>query len=308
MVSLGDTLVGRYRIDARIGAGGFATVFRARDLRLERDVAVKVLLPEQATDADVVARFDREARALATFSHPNVVAIHDVEPATPSVGDVAFLVMDLCENGSLAERFAASETAGLTPEILVPILADVARGLAALHAAGVVHRDVKPSNVLLTGGRALIADLGIAVATAFEASGTQEALGTLPYLAPEQLAGQPATFASDVHALGVVAYLGFTGRLPRAARSYGELVEAVHATGAVDLVAGPGSGNPLRSARGRGPGNRSRCPADRRPIRSAARAWPRPLAGDRRQPHDGPGRRAGRSHGSCRADGAHAGP
>jgi hypothetical protein len=227
MVSLGDTLVGRYRIDARIGAGGFATVFRARDLRLQRDVAVKVLLPDQATDADVVARFDREARALATFSHPNVVAIHDVEPATPSVGDVAFLVMDLCEDGSLAERFAASEAAGLTPEILVPILADVARGLAVLHAAGVAHRDVKPSNVLLTGGRALIADLGIAVATAYEAAGAGEALGTLPYLAPEQLAGQPATFASDVHALGVVAYLGFTGRLPRAARSYGELVEAV---------------------------------------------------------------------------------
>ena len=307
MVSLGDTLVGRYRIDARIGAGGFATVFRARDLRLQRDVAVKVLLPEQATDADVVARFDREARALATFSHPNVVAIHDVEPATPSVGDVAFLVMDLCEDGSLAERFAASEAAGLTPEILVPILADVARGLAVLHAAGVAHRDVKPSNVLLTGGRALIADLGIAMATAYEAAGPGQALGTLPYLAPEQLAGQPASFASDVHALGVVAYLGFTGRLPRAARSYGELLEAV----------------PDRCRRSRrwpriwerpsiGPWPRpwQPIPLAGRPSTdcSAARAWPRPLAGDRRQPHDGPGRRTGRSHGSCPADGAHAGP
>jgi eukaryotic-like serine/threonine-protein kinase len=226
MVRLGDTLVGRYRIDARIGTGGFATVFRARDLRLEREVAVKVVLPEQATDADVVARFDREARALATFSHPNVVAIHDVEPATPSVGDVSFLVMDLCEGGSLAERYAASETRGLTPEILVPILVDVARGLAALHAAGVIHRDVKPSNVLLTGGRALIADLGIAVATTFDATAARDAIGTLPYLAPEQLAGASATFASDVHALGVVAYLGFTGRLPRAAGSFEALVEA----------------------------------------------------------------------------------
>jgi serine/threonine protein kinase len=226
MVRLGDTLVGRYRIDARIGAGGFATVFRARDIRLERDVAVKVLLPEHASDAEVVARFDREARALATFSHPNVVAIHDVEPATPSVGAVSFLVMDLCEGGSLAERFAASGTGGLRPEILVPILADVARGLAALHAAGVIHRDVKPSNVLLTGGRALIGDLGIAVATAIDSTGSRDAIGTLPYLAPEQLAGAPATFASDVHALGVVAYLGFTGQLPRAAGSFGELLEA----------------------------------------------------------------------------------
>ena len=134
--------------------------------------------------------------------------------------------MDLCEGGSLAERFAASEMPRLTPEMLVPILVDAARGLAALHAAGVVHRDVKPSNVLLTGGRALIADLGIAVATGYEATSPREALGTLPYLAPEQLTGQPATFASDVHGLGVVAYLGFTGRLPRAAGSYGELVEA----------------------------------------------------------------------------------
>ena len=226
MVKQGDILVGRYRIDARIGAGGFATVFKARDLRLERDVAVKVLLPDQASDADVVARFDREARALATFSHPNVVAIHDVEPATPAVGSVSFLVMDLCEGGSLAERFAASGTHGLPPEILVPILADVARGLAALHATGVIHRDVKPSNVLLAGGRALIADLGIAVATALEPTGSGDALGTLPYLAPEQLAGAPATFASDVHALAVVAYLGFTGQLPRAAGSLGEMAEA----------------------------------------------------------------------------------
>ena len=226
MVRLGDTVVDRYRIEARIGSGGFATVFRARDLRLDRDVAVKVLLPDQAADAEVRARFDREARALATFSHPNVVAIHDVEPATPSATEVSFLVMDLCEGGSLAERFAASGSQGLTPDILVPILMDVARGLAALHAAGVIHRDVKPSNVLLTGGRALIADLGIAVGTAPDATGPRDAIGTLPYLAAEQLAGAPATFASDVHALGVVAYLGFTGRLPRAAGSFAQLMEA----------------------------------------------------------------------------------
>lgn len=230
MASLGDTLVGRYRLDAPIGAGGFATVFRARDLRLERDVAVKVLSPNHAADADILARFDREARSLAAFSHPNVVAIHDVEPAELSVGQETFLVMDLCEGGSLATRLAthveAAGSAGLAPDVLVPILVDVATGLAALHAAGMVHRDVKPSNVLLSGGRALIADLGIAAAEPGDMTGPGQAIGTLAYLAPEQLTGSPATPASDVHALGVVAFVGLTGQLPRPARSIAELVAA----------------------------------------------------------------------------------
>ena len=226
MANVGDTLVGRYRLEAPIGAGGFATVFRARDLRLERDVAVKVLSPNHAADADILARFDREARSLAAFSHPNVVAIHDVEPAELSIGQETFLVMDLCEGGSLAARLEAARPAGLAPDVLVPILVDVAAGLDALHAAGMVHRDVKPSNVLLSGGRALIADLGIAAVEPGEMTGSGQALGTLAYLAPEQLTGSPATPASDVHALGVVAFVGLTGHLPRPAGSIAELVAA----------------------------------------------------------------------------------
>ena len=226
MANVGDTLVGRYRLDAQIGAGGFATVFSARDLRLDRDVAVKVLAPNHVADGDVVARFDREARALAAFSHPNVVAIHDVEPAEPAIGEEAFLVMDLCEGGSLATRLAETGSRGLAPDALVPILLDVAAGLEALHAAGMVHRDVKPSNVLLTGGRALIADLGIATGAPGELTDSGAAIGTLAYLAPERLAGAQATSAADVYAFGTVAFAGFTGRLPRPAGSFAEQVAA----------------------------------------------------------------------------------
>jgi len=226
MPSIGERLAGRYRLDARIGSGGFATVFRARDLRLERDVAVKVLLANHATDPVIAARFDREARVLAAVSHPNVVAVHDVAPGDPATSAEPFLVMDLCDGGSLADRLAASGTGALPPDELVPALVDVAAGLDALHARGIVHRDLKPSNVLLSDGRARIADLGIAAAGPSELTAIGTTVGTLAYLAPEQLAGEPGSPASDVHALGVIAYLGLTGRLPRPAGSVTEVVAA----------------------------------------------------------------------------------
>ena len=226
MPSIGERLAGRYRLDARIGSGGFATVFRARDLLLERDVAVKVLLASHTTDPVIAARFDREARVLAAVSHPNVVAVHDVAPGDPATAAEPFLVMDLCDGGSLADRLAASETGALPPDELVPALVDVAAGLHALHARGIVHRDLKPSNVLLSDGRARIADLGIAAAGPSELTAIGTTVGTLAYLAPEQLAGEPGSPASDVHALGVIAFLGLTGRLPRPAGSVTEVVAA----------------------------------------------------------------------------------
>jgi len=226
MPRIGESLGGRYRLDALIGSGGFAAVFRAHDLRLERDVAVKVLLANHATDPTIAARFDREARVLATVSHPNVVAIHDVAAGDPATAEEPFLVMDLCEDGSLADRFAASGTGALPPDVLVPILVDVASGLDALHARGIVHRDLKPSNVLLSDGRARIADLGIAATGSSELTAIGTTIGTLAYLAPEQLAGEPASPASDVHALGVIAFLGLTGRPPRPVGSVAEVVAA----------------------------------------------------------------------------------
>lgn len=226
MPRIGERLAGRYRLDARIGSGGFATVFRARDLRLERDVAVKVLLANHATDPVIAERFDREARVLAAVSHPNVVAVHDVAPGDPAIGAEPFLVMDLCDGGSLADRLAASGPGGLPPDELVPVLLDVAAGLDALHARGIVHRDLKPSNVLLSDGRARIADLGIAAIGPSELTAVGTTIGTLAYLAPEQLAGEPGSPASDVHALGVIAFLGLSGRLPRPAGSVAEVVAA----------------------------------------------------------------------------------
>ena len=229
MPAIGDVLAGRYRIDARLGAGGMATVWQARDLRLERDVAVKVLLPNLAGDPVLAARFDREARALAALADPHVVGIHDVVEG--DAGTEPFLVMELCPDGSLGDRLA--DGAALPLDDALPLLADAATGLASLHAAGIVHRDVTPRNVLLAGGRARIGDLGLARAgvpgeappgSGLTATGT--AVGTLAYLAPEVLHGEAATPASDVYALGAVAYRTLTGILPHPAGTIAEVVTA----------------------------------------------------------------------------------
>ncbi len=229
MPSAGDLLAGRYRIDARLGAGGMATVWRARDLRLDRDVAVKVLLPNLAADASLVARFDREARALAALSDPHVVGIHDVVEG--GAGGEPFIVMELCPDGSLGDRLAGG--AALASADALPILADAAAGLAAIHAHGLVHRDVTPRNILLAGGTARLGDLGLArvgdVGTTAPGGGltpTGTAVGTLGYLAPELLDGRPASRASDVYGLAAVAYRTLTGSLPRPAGSIAELVAA----------------------------------------------------------------------------------
>jgi eukaryotic-like serine/threonine-protein kinase len=228
MPAPGDLLAGRYRIVAPLGSGGMATVHRARDERLERDVAVKILLPNHAGDPATAARFEREARSLAAASHPSVVAVFDVDAGDPTAGREPFFVMELCPGGSLASRMSGDRR--LSPDELVPVLVSIADGLADLHRRGVVHRDVKPQNILFAPDRAKLADFGLALADEHEglseltAPGT--AVGTLSYLAPEVLAGQRASAASDVYALGVVAFVGLTGELPRPAGSMAELVAA----------------------------------------------------------------------------------
>jgi serine/threonine-protein kinase len=228
MPVVGDLLAGRYRVDARLGAGGMGSVWRAHDLRLGRDVAVKVLMPSLAGDPVLTERFDREARALAAVTSPYVVAVHDV---VTSAGTDPFLVMELCPDGSLGDRL---DTAGSLPVAeALPLLADAAEGLLALHARGILHRDVTPRNVLLSGGRAKLGDLGLARAGATDerpslsdltAAGTT--VGTLAYLAPELLEGEPPRAASDVYGLGAVAYRTLTGVLPHSAGSVAELVAA----------------------------------------------------------------------------------
>ena len=228
MPIVGDVLAGRYRIDAPIGVGGMASVYRATDQRLEREVAVKVLLPNLAADSTLAQRFEREALALAATSHPSVVKVFDVEPGDPATGREPFYVMELCDGGSLADRIAARGR--LDPGEVADVIGAVAAGLADLHGRGFVHRDVKPHNILFDHGRARLADFGLARSdqdaerTALTATGTTA--GTLAYLAPELLRGDPATPASDVYALGVVAFQGLTGRLPRPAAALTELVES----------------------------------------------------------------------------------
>jgi eukaryotic-like serine/threonine-protein kinase len=239
----GDLLGGRYRILGTLGAGGMATVHRAHDERLRRDVAVKVLLPNHARDPALAERFEREAFALATAGHPGIVAVYDVDPGKPGRRE-PFFVMELCPGGSLAVLLAGERP--IRPDELVPIILSVADGLASLHARGIVHRDVKPSNILLSPSRAKLADFGLARSSAaaevsdLTAAGT--AVGTLPYLAPELLGGAPATSASDVYALGVAAFVGLTGSLPRPAGSMTELVTAAAAPAPLASAVAPDLG------------------------------------------------------------------
>jgi eukaryotic-like serine/threonine-protein kinase len=228
MPIVGDVLAGRYRIDAPIGVGGMASVYRAADLRLERDVAVKVLLPNLAADPALAQRFEREALALAATSHPSVVKVFDVEPGDLDTGREPFYVMELCDDGSLADRLRTR--ARLEPGEVVDVIGAVAAGLGDLHARGFVHRDVKPHNILFDHERALLADFGLARSeeaselSSLTASGAT--VGTLAYIAPELLRGAAATPVSDVYALGVVAFQALTGRLPRPATAVAELVES----------------------------------------------------------------------------------
>ena len=228
MPIVGDVLAGRYRIDAPIGVGGMASVYRAADLRLERDVAVKVLLPNLAADPVLAQRFEREALALAATSHPSVVKVFDVEAGDAAAGREPFYVMELCDGGSLADRLRTHGR--LEPAEVVDVIGAVAAGLADLHSRGFVHRDVKPHNILFDHERARLADFGLARSeeaselTSLTASGAT--VGTLAYIAPELLRGDAATPASDVYALGVVAFQGLTGRLPRPAAAVADLVES----------------------------------------------------------------------------------
>jgi hypothetical protein len=205
-------LAPRYLVEAQLGAGGMGHVFRARDTRLDRLVAVKVLRPELAT-ARSIARFKREARLLARLNHPNILAIHDSHPAED--GGLLYYVMDYAPGETLASELARGP---LTPAALAQLTRDLLSALAYAHAAAVIHRDVKPSNIFILSGRYTLGDFGIARLLAeaeptdsVTADGVQP--GTLAYMAPEQLAGRPVTPAADLYAAGMVLYEAATGRV-----------------------------------------------------------------------------------------------
>ena len=228
MAAAGDVLAGRYRIEGPLGAGGMATVLRAHDGLLGRPVAIKILAPNVAANPALLERFGREARAMATITHPNLVAIYDVGWADAESGQEPFLVMELVAGGTLAERLAAEGP--LAPPVVVELVEGLASALDTLHRAGTVHRDVKPQNVLLAPSGPKLADLGVIrvddpsdpEAAALTASGATP--GTLRFLAPEVIFGQAAGPRADAYALAMVAYEAITGRSPRPAMTLGELV------------------------------------------------------------------------------------
>src|SRR4051794_32695994 len=201
----------RYRVTRRIASGGMATVYACEDQLLGRLVAVKVLAPAFATDESALARFQREARAVARVSdHPHVVTIYDIGEYEGN----AFIVMEYFAGGTVAERLRTGDPVP-RPTVLA-WLDEAASALDHAHAAGIVHRDVKPPNLLLdANGRLAVGDFGIArMATDVNVTSTGTVLGTAAYLSPEQALGKPATSASDRYALAVVAYELLTGERP----------------------------------------------------------------------------------------------
>jgi len=214
-------IAGRYRLESRLGSGGMSTVHLAFDERLERHVAVKLLAEHLASDPAFVSRFQREALAAARLIHPNIVQVFD--SGLDDYRDQHYIVMEYIEGQSCAEILR--ERSWLTPEEVLPIALGACAGLDYAHRKGVVHRDVKPGNLLRGIDRAIkLADFGIAKATE-QSSITQvgSVLGTAAYLAPEQGRGEEAGPPADIYALGVVTYQLLSGRLPFEGASLTEL-------------------------------------------------------------------------------------
>jgi serine/threonine-protein kinase len=214
-------IAGRYRLEGRLGFGGMSTVHLALDLRLERQVAVKLLAEHLADDPTFVSRFQREAQAAARLVHPNIVQIFD--SGLDEASGRHFIVMEYIEGQSCAEILR--DDGWLEVDEAVSIIEQACEGLDYAHRHGVVHRDVKPGNLLRAReGEVKLADFGIAKATE-QSSITQvgSVLGTAAYLAPEQARGEEAGPAADLYALGVVAYQLISGRLPYEATSLTEL-------------------------------------------------------------------------------------
>ncbi len=208
---IGRKLNDRYEILGVIGSGGMATVYRARDQRLGRDVAVKILHSQFAADHDFVERFRQEAEfAAGLSSHPNIVSIFDVGES----GDLHYIVMELVEGQNLKQLIAAE--APLSVDRAFSIGQAIASALAFAHQRGLVHRDIKPQNVLVApDGSVKVTDFGIArSSTSSQMTRTGLVMGTAHYLSPEQAQGRPAESASDIYSLGIVLFEMLTGQLP----------------------------------------------------------------------------------------------
>jgi TolB-like protein/Flp pilus assembly protein TadD len=235
MALAAGTHLGSYEILSPLGAGGMGEVYRARDGRLDREVAVKVLSEALAGHSAARQRFEREAKAVASLSHPNILGIHDFGYADA----VAYAVMELLNGETLRERL---ESVRLSPRKAVEIALQVARGLAAAHDRGVVHRDLKPENVFLTtDGQVKVLDFGLAklarapatadsdseVATLSKQTTPGTVMGTVGYMSPEQVRGREVDHRSDVFSFGVVLYEMLAGHRPFARDSAADTMSAI---------------------------------------------------------------------------------
>ncbi|WKE54987.1 protein kinase domain-containing protein [Corynebacterium tuberculostearicum] len=207
-LEIGDVLENRYRIDRPIARGGMSTVYRCVDMRLGRAVAAKVMDERYSDDPVFIKRFSREARAMARLQHPNLVAIHDFS----ADGEPIYLIMELIDGGTLRELLA--EGGPFPVQAAASTLRNVLRGLEEVHSTGLIHRDIKPDNVLITSHhRVKVGDFGLVRATNAEAT-SDMIVGTVSYLAPEQVTGEEITPASDVYSAGIVLFELLTGTVP----------------------------------------------------------------------------------------------
>jgi serine/threonine protein kinase len=211
MALAGTVVGGRYELDEQVGNGGYCEVWRATDTVLSRLVAVKLLHPGYSRKAEALARFQAEARHAGALSHPHIARVFDY--GEPADGQPPYLVMELVDGPSLEDVLADGP---LDARRSMDVVAQVAAGLQAAHVEGLVHRDIKPANILLASGRIVkVTDFGIAHAVGSAAvTPIGEMVGTPGYLSPEQVAGEQVTSASDLYALGVVAYECLVGAPP----------------------------------------------------------------------------------------------
>jgi predicted Ser/Thr protein kinase len=239
-----SALAGRYSLEREVGRGGMGVVYLAREVRLDRPVAIKLLPPSKTADPKLRERFLREARTAAKLSHPNIIPIHAVE----ETGAFVFFAMAYVEGETLTER--VRRRGPLAPSEAARVLRDVAWALAYAHGQGVIHRDVKPDNILLEqgSGRVLVADFGIAsVVAGAGALVAGEVVGTPEFMSPEQALGEAVDARSDLYSLGVVGYFALSGTLPFEAEKATEVL-AKQVTEPAPLLSSAAPGVPRRLA------------------------------------------------------------
>jgi len=233
-ITIGKQL-GSHEITALLGKGGMGEVYRARDTKLKREVAIKILPEEFLRDPDRVSRFQREAEVLASLNHPNIAAIYDLEEA----GGSRYLVLELVEGETLANRI---QRGPIPIEEAVDIAKRICEALEAAHEKGIVHRDLKPANVKITpDGKVKVLDFGLAKAMEGSPASTMQStsptimsgsmpgviLGTAAYMSPEQARSRPVDKRADIWAFGVVLYEMLTGQRPFQGQDVAEILAAV---------------------------------------------------------------------------------